>query len=86
MKVSVNFFFLFIILMAGAVMFGLAGISYYTHEVRDNLEEDVLTVEHTYQSLDKMGIDFLLARRFEKDFLLRLDPKYIEKHASAMQH
>lgn len=86
MKVSVNFIFCFIILMAGAVMFGLAGISYYTHEVRDGLEEDVLTVEHTYQSLDKMEIDLLLARRFEKDFLLRLDPKYIEKHASAMQH
>lgn len=67
-------------------MFGLAGISYYTHEVRDELEEDVLIVEHTYQSLDKMEIDFLLARRYEKDFLLRLDPKYIEKHAGAMQH
>lgn len=86
MKISVNFIFLSIILMAGTIMFGLAGISYYTHEVRDELEEDVLIVEHTYQSLDKMEIDFLLARRYEKDFLLRLDPKYIEKHAGAMQH
>lgn len=86
MKISVNFIFLFIILMAGTIMFGLAGISYYTHEIRDQLEQDVLTVEHTYQSLDKMEIDFLLARRFEKDFLLRLDPKYVDKHAAAMQH
>lgn len=86
MKVSVNFVFLFIILMAGAVMFGLAGISYYTHEVRDDLEEDVLVIEHIYQSLDKMEIEFLLARRYEKDFLLRMDPDYIDKHASSMQH
>ncbi|MEP4037048.1 methyl-accepting chemotaxis protein [Pseudophaeobacter sp.] len=86
MKISVNFIFLFIIMMAGAIMFGLAGLSYYTHQIRDQLEEDVLTVEHIYQSLDKMEIEFLLARRFEKDFLLRLDPKYIDRHASAMQH
>ncbi|KPD11624.1 methyl-accepting chemotaxis protein [Phaeobacter sp. 11ANDIMAR09] len=86
MKISVNFIFLFIILMAGAIMFGLAGISYYTHEVRDELEEDVLVIEHIYQSLDKMEIEFLMARRFEKDFLLRMDPKYIDRHASAMQH
>lgn len=86
MKISVNFIFLCIILMAGTIMFGLAGISYYTHEIRDELEENVLIVEHTYLSLDKMEIDFLLARRFEKDFLLRLDPKYIDKHANAMKH
>lgn len=86
MKASVNFVFLFIILMAGAVMFGIAGISYFTHEMRDKLEEDVLVTEHIYQSLDKMEIEFLLARRFEKDFLLRLDPKYIDRHADAMQH
>ncbi|MEP2716187.1 methyl-accepting chemotaxis protein [Pseudophaeobacter sp.] len=86
MKASVNFIFLSIILMAGAVMFGLAGISYYTHEMRDKLEEDVLIIEHIYQSLDKMEIEFLMARRFEKDFLLRLDPKYIDRHAGAMQH
>jgi methyl-accepting chemotaxis protein len=86
MKISVNFIFFFIILMAGAIMFGLAGLSYYSHQTRDQLEGDVLAVEHIYQSLDKMEIEFLLARRFEKDFLLRLDPKYIEKHAGAMQH
>lgn len=86
MKISVNFIFLFIILMAGTIMFGLAGLSYYTHNVRDELEEDVIVIEHIYQSLDKMEIEFLMARRFEKDFLLRQDPKYIDRHADAMQH
>ncbi|WP_122075775.1 methyl-accepting chemotaxis protein [Pseudophaeobacter sp. EL27] len=86
MKASVNFVFLFFIMMAGAVMFGLAGFSYYTHEMRDELEEDVLVIEHIYQSLDKMEIEFLMARRFEKDFLLRRDAKYVDRHASAMQH
>ncbi|MEP4986306.1 MAG: methyl-accepting chemotaxis protein [Paracoccaceae bacterium] len=67
-------------------MFVLTGLSYYTHEIRDKVQEDVLVIEHIYQSLDKMEIEFLMARRAEKDFLLRREQKYIERHAVAIQH
>ncbi|MDY0870334.1 methyl-accepting chemotaxis protein [Dongia rigui] len=44
------------------------------HEVEDKLKT---------LSLDKMTITMLMLRRAEKDFLLRLDPKYVDAHAKA---
>ncbi|MBI2254020.1 MAG: methyl-accepting chemotaxis protein [Proteobacteria bacterium] len=44
------------------------------HEVEDKLKT---------LSLDKMTISMLMLRRAEKDFLLRLDPKYVEAHGKA---
>ena len=85
MKTSVNFAILSIIFLAGLVMFGLAGISYFTHNMRDTQQNDVQRVEHLYESLDRMEIGFLMARRSEKDFLLRHDEKYVERHAATMQ-
>lgn len=86
MKTSVNFAILSIIFVAGLVIFGLAGISYLTHNMRDDLQRDVLRVEHLYQTLDQMEIEFLMARRSEKDFLLRRDEKYIDRHAATMEN
>lgn len=42
------------------------------HEVEDRLKS---------QDLDKLTVAMLMMRRAEKDFLLRLDPKYVEAHA-----
>lgn len=42
------------------------------HEVEDKLKA---------LSLDKMTISMLMLRRAEKDFLLRLDPKYVDAHS-----
>lgn len=42
------------------------------HEVEDRLKS---------HNLDKLTVSMLMMRRAEKDFLLRLDPKYVEAHA-----
>lgn len=85
MKISVNFAIFSIIFLAGIVMFGLAGISHLTHGMRDDLQRDVAQVERIYVALDRLEVEFLMARRAEKDFLLRKDEKYIDRHAAAMQ-
>lgn len=84
MKTSVNLAILSIILLAGLVMFGLAGISYITHNIRDTQKQAVLEVENLNQTLAQMEVEFLRARRAEKDFLLRRDEKYVDRHANTM--
>jgi methyl-accepting chemotaxis protein len=51
--------------------------------LRGQLRKSVHEVEEKLKtlSLDKMTIAMLMLRRAEKDFLLRLDPKYVETHA-----
>jgi methyl-accepting chemotaxis protein len=51
--------------------------------LRGQLRKSVHEVEEKLKtlSLDKMTIAMLMLRRAEKDFLLRLDPKYVEAHA-----
>ena len=51
--------------------------------LRGKLRKSVHDVEERLKglSLDKLTITMLMLRRAEKDFLLRLDPKYIETHA-----
>lgn len=85
MKISVNFAILSIILMAGLVMFGLTGFANFTHTMRDDLQTEVEQVEHIYEALDKLEVEFLMARRAEKNFLLRRDDKYIDHHIEAME-
>jgi methyl-accepting chemotaxis protein len=52
--------------------------------LRGKLRASVHDVEEKLKSLslDKLTIDMLTLRRNEKDFLLRLDPKYAETHAT----
>lgn len=38
------------------------------------------------QSLDNLTVAMLMLRRHEKDFLLRLDPKYVDEHAKAVSN
>ncbi|MBK8157479.1 MAG: HAMP domain-containing protein [Rhodospirillaceae bacterium] len=53
--------------------------------LRAKLRKSVHDVEEKLKalSLDKLTISMLMLRRVEKDFLLRLDPKYVEAHAKA---
>jgi methyl-accepting chemotaxis protein len=51
--------------------------------LRGQLRKSVHEVEQKLKAanLDKLTITMLMLRRAEKDFLLRLDPAYIERHA-----
>ncbi|NIZ61991.1 methyl-accepting chemotaxis protein [Sedimentitalea sp. CY04] len=85
LKTSINTAVLSIVVLAGLVMITLIGISKYTHTVSAEVQADVLRVNDLSSSLDKLEIEFLRARRNEKDFLLRLDEKYVERHAGTME-
>ena len=86
LKTSINTAVLSIVVLAGLVMITLIGISKYTHTVSARVQAEVLQVSELSTALDKLEIDFLSARRNEKDFLLRLDEKYVQRHAGTMEH
>ena len=81
-KVSINLAILSIIALGGAIMIALAGTSFFSHQIRDDVQKEVATIEELFITLDELRIDFLMARRSEKDFLLRRDESYVEKHAA----
>ncbi len=85
LKYSITFAILSIIVAAIASMGILAGISLYTHKMRDDMDHQVHLFERANVAIETLKIEFLMARRAEKDFLLRLDPKYIERHADVMR-
>lgn len=70
--------------LASAAMFGQIGISEYTNYVRSNMQADIQTGAELNTSLSQLEISFLQARRAEKDFLLRRDMKYVDRHADIM--
>ncbi|HWA47704.1 MAG TPA: methyl-accepting chemotaxis protein [Dongiaceae bacterium] len=55
--------------------------------LRGKLRASVHAAEEKLKALsqDRLVIDMLTLRRHEKDFLLRLDPKYIESHAKGIE-
>lgn len=85
-KITVSFAILSIIVMAIAGMGGLAGISLYSHKMRDDMQHRVHLIEQATLAIEALKIEFLLARRNEKDFLLRMDEKYVGQHAETMEH
>lgn len=85
LKTSINTAVLSIVVLAGLVMITLIGISKYTHTVGAEVQANVLRVSELSSTLDKLEIEFLRARRNEKDFLLRLDEKYVQRHAGTME-
>jgi len=85
LKTSINTAVLSIVVLAGLVMITLIGISKYTHTVSAEVQANVLRVSALSSALDRLEIEFLRARRNEKDFLLRLDEKYVDRHASTME-
>lgn len=84
-KITVSFAILSIIVMAIGVMGGLAGISLYSHKMRDDMQKRVALIEEATIAVENLKIEFLMARRNEKDFLLRLDEKYVDRHAATME-
>ncbi len=85
-KITVSFAIISIIVMAIGVMGGLAGISLYSHKMRDDMQKRVALIEEATIAVENLKIEFLMARRNEKDFLLRLDEKYVGRHAETMEH
>lgn len=83
-KISVTFAILSIIILAGSIMAGLAGLSLYTHKLRDQIQAELSEVEHLFQYVDLIEIDFLLAQKLEKDFLLTKDQSYVTRHVEVM--
>ncbi|MBO9476748.1 methyl-accepting chemotaxis protein [Shimia sp. R11_0] len=83
-KITVNFAILSIIVMAIGVMAGLAGISLYSHKMRDDMQHRVTLIGDANYAVENLKIEFLSARRAEKDFLLRLSKDYIAQHAEVM--
>ncbi|MEW2914836.1 HAMP domain-containing methyl-accepting chemotaxis protein [Leisingera sp. JC11] len=84
LKFAVSTAILSIITLAGGLMAVLAGLLLYSHNVRDGMQQRVAAIEAVYLSLDEIELDFLMARRAEKDFLLRRDEKYTARHAETM--
>ncbi|MBY6068044.1 methyl-accepting chemotaxis protein [Leisingera aquaemixtae] len=83
-KLAVSTAILSIIVLAGGLMAALAGLLLYSHGVRDDMQRHVAEIEEIYLSLDEIELEFLMARRAEKDFLLRRDEKYTARHAETM--
>jgi methyl-accepting chemotaxis protein len=71
-----------IVALAAAVMFGLLAMMLIAGKARDVNEAELRLVEAQRQTLDAVEIGFLDARRAEKDFLLRQDDRYADRHAA----
>lgn len=74
-RLTVKTAVLSIVVLAAVVMTALIGIGMYSRNVQDALHEDVLREETLALAFDSLEIEFLQARRAEKDFLLRGDEK-----------
>ncbi|UWQ41767.1 methyl-accepting chemotaxis protein [Leisingera aquaemixtae] len=83
-KLTVSTAILSIIVLAGGLMAALVSLLLYSHAVRDDVQRRVAGIEEIYLNLDKIELEFLKARRAEKDFLLRRDQKYLSRHAETM--
>ncbi|APZ52754.1 methyl-accepting chemotaxis protein [Salipiger abyssi] len=70
--------------LAGAVMIGLVIAMQHVKERRDTIDGNVRQAESLADIVTEMDIAFLEARRAEKDFLLRLEDQYIDRHAAAL--
>ena len=81
-KISHKLVGLLVFLVIGFIGIGL------TFKVYQNTGEaalDAVTDAKTYvKALDQIDIYVLQARRNEKDFLLRMKPKYLDKHNATM--
>ena len=73
-----------ILLIAGIALLGFVAIL-ITLLIADGMRSRIDAVEQAataeYMTVQSIAEDFLNARRREKDFLLRKDPSYVEKHA-----
>ncbi len=84
LKVTVGSAILSIIVLAGGLMAVLVSLLLYSHGVRDDMQNRVAVIESAYRNLDTVELEMLMARRAEKDFLLRRDDTHVERHAATM--
>ena len=84
MKYSIRTAILSIVGLAAISMCALVGLSFYTHDARDTSQAEVERVEKLDATLVQLELAFLQARRAEKDFLLRRDDKYVDRHAEVV--
>ncbi len=82
LKIRYKMFFLSFILIAGFLVIGLV----YRHslQIQNQTHAEDLRIAEIVESVDHVSIYLLEARRSEKDFLLRNDEKYLEKHQKKM--
>jgi methyl-accepting chemotaxis protein len=83
-RITVSTAILSIIVLAGGLMAALVSLLLYSHNVRDTTLARSSMIEGIYLQLDATEIGLLMARRAEKDYLLRRDPKYLDRHAATM--
>ena len=83
-RITITAAIISIIVLALGVMGGLGATSYYSHMMRDKVQNDLKTIENLNITTTDIQIEFLMARRAEKDLLLREEEKYIEQHAKSM--
>ncbi len=74
-----------IVVLAAIVMGALIGIGHYSGLTQKALQEEVRHGERLVFTIDRIEVEFLQARRAEKDFLLRRDQKYVSRHAEVME-
>lgn len=70
------------LLIVGSSVVGVIGNKTVSKQYKDLLEHEI-ELEHLSMNLSEQ---MLLARRHEKDFLMRLDKKYLEKHHEAVEN
>ncbi|WP_420004663.1 methyl-accepting chemotaxis protein [Arenibacterium sp. LLYu02] len=84
LSISIRTAILFIVGLASLMILSLIGMSFYTHSARDTYQEEAERMDRLDRTIVGMEVDFLQARRAEKDFLLRLDEKYVDRHRAVI--
>ncbi len=75
---------LMIVFLAGVSMLAQIGLSIYANNLRHNMDVVAERSDTLASTINRIHIDLLQARRAEKDFLLRKDQKYVDRHAEIM--
>jgi methyl-accepting chemotaxis protein len=78
MKIGMQITILCLVSMVGFVV--IAGVYYSSQTTQHQISQQQKISQEAVDLVDEISFDFLNARRAEKDFLLRLDEKYIKDH------
>ena len=70
-----------VIMLASVI---IAGVTYYGNHAREQARHEDDRVARIDRAMSEVQIGILQARRDEKDFLLRRDEKYLDKHKKTM--
>lgn len=86
MKISIRTASLSIVVLSAIAMFGLIGLSDHTGNLRDANEAKVRLAEDRARAIIELELEFLHARKLEKDFLLHHDDKYVDQFGQVITH